>query len=77
MASWLARISDRIRIAPVIRSNWRLGYPRHPPGVNTGTWICYGRSVWVRLGSRKSWPDEDMDANMIKPVEPQLTVIDA
>jgi hypothetical protein len=33
-------------------------------------WICYGRSVWVRLGSRKSWQGEDMDANMIKPVEP-------
>jgi len=27
-------------------------------------------SVWVRLGSRKSWQGEDMDANMIKPVEP-------
>jgi hypothetical protein len=37
MASWLARISDPIRIAPVIRSNWGSA----PPGVNSGTWICY------------------------------------
>ena len=53
MTSWLARISDRIRIAPVIRSNWGLGYPRCPPGVNSGTWICYGRSVWLVTGT--SW----------------------
>jgi hypothetical protein len=58
MASWSRRISDRVRIAPVIRSNWGLGYPRRPPGVNAGTWICCGGSIWVRLG------------NMINPVEP-------
>jgi hypothetical protein len=26
--------------------------------------------VWIRLGSRNSWQDEDLDAEMIKPVEP-------
>jgi hypothetical protein len=48
MASWLTRISDRIRIAPAMRSKWGLGYPRRPAGVNSGTWICY--AGWVGLG---------------------------
>jgi hypothetical protein len=30
MASWLARISDRIRIAPVIQSNWARATPAVP-----------------------------------------------
>jgi hypothetical protein len=64
------QISKRIRIAPVIQTNWGLGSPRRPPGVNSGTWACYGGSIWVRLGDRQAWPNEDMDAKMIDPVEP-------
>jgi hypothetical protein len=63
------RVSDRIRIAPVIQSYRGLG-PRRPPGVNSGTWACYGGSIWLRLGDPQSWPDEDMDAKMIDAVEP-------
>jgi hypothetical protein len=70
MASWVARISDRIRFAPLIRSSWGPEYRRRPPGVNSGTWIRCGGLIWIRLGSRESWRDEDMDANMINPVEP-------
>jgi hypothetical protein len=64
------RINDRIRFAPVIQSNRGFGYPRRPPGVNSGRWTSWGGSVWIRLGNPESWPDEDTDAKMIKPVEP-------
>lgn len=49
---------------------------RRPPGVDSGRWVCYGNLVWVRLGSCESWPDEDMDAKMIDPVEPQLATLE-
>ena len=64
------QITDRIRFAPLIQSNWGLGYRQRPPGVNSGTWACYGWSIWVRLGDPQAWPDEDTDAKMIDPVEP-------
>jgi hypothetical protein len=64
------RISDRIRITPLLGSRWGGGWYRRPPGVKSGTWACYGNLVWVRLGSPESWPDEDMDAKMIDPVQP-------
>ena len=70
MASRLARISDRIRITPLLGSPWGGRFYRRPPGVSSGRWVCYGNVVWVRLGSRVSWPDEDIDANMIDPVKP-------
>jgi hypothetical protein len=63
-------ISDRIRIAPLLERSWGGEWYRRPPGVNSGTWVCYGNVVWIRLGSPESWPGEDMDAMMIKPVEP-------
>ena len=50
------QISDRIRIAPVIQTNRGLGYPRRPPGVNSGTWASYGGSIWVRLGDQVDVP---------------------
>jgi hypothetical protein len=65
------RVSDRIRITPFLANPpMALGGYRRPPGVNSGTWACYGNLVWVRLGSPESWPGEDMDAKMIDPVEP-------
>jgi hypothetical protein len=65
------RIGDRIRITPVMQYNYRgLGYPRRPPGVNSGTWACWGNVIWVRQGDPESWPGEDMDGNMIDPVNP-------
>ena len=70
MASWLTPYSDGIRITPFAGSQWGLTPYRRPPGVTSGRWVCYGNLVWVRLGSRSSWQDEDMDANMIDPVEP-------
>ena len=62
--------SDRIRIAGVPGS--MQGYIRNRPrGVTSGRWISLGPlPVWVRLGRRSSWHDEDLDAEMIKPVEP-------
>lgn len=69
MASRRATLSGRIRIAPQ-GLGWRraFGMWQAPPGW-TGRWAAAG-PVWVRLGSRSSWQDEDLDAEMIKPVEP-------
>jgi hypothetical protein len=64
------RISDRIRITPLLGTRWGGAPYRRPPGVNSGSWACYGNLVWVRLGSRELWQGEDMDAKMIDPVEP-------
>lgn len=64
------RISDRIRITPLLETKWGFAPYRRPPGVNSGNWACYGNLVWVRLGNSESWPGEDMDANMVDPVEP-------
>ena len=43
--------------------------PSPSPGVTSGRWIGIN-GLWIRLGSRDSWQDEDLDAEMIKPVEP-------
>jgi hypothetical protein len=70
MAGRWAGISDRIHIAP---QSWGLGLgPVCPLGVTTGRWVALG-PMWVRLGSRNSWQDEDMDAEMITPVKPPPT----
>ena len=67
------RISDRIRFGIQVtgdspaQGGWEVG--SRPPGVTSGMWIGLG-PIWVRLGSRSSWQDEDLDAEMIKPVEP-------
>jgi hypothetical protein len=68
MASKWAGISDRFRIGLRIGFGPNVG-PAHPPGTTSGRWILLG-PVWVRLGSRSSWQDEDLDAEMIKPVKP-------
>jgi len=67
MASRWAGIGDRIRISPQVRGllYWR----GRPLGESSGRWVAIG-PVWVRLGSRSSWQDEDMDDEMIDPVEP-------
>jgi hypothetical protein len=62
-----SRISDRVRIGVATRWGRAAGF--RPPGVSSGRWIAMG-PVWIRLGSRSSWRDEDVDAEMIKPVEP-------
>jgi hypothetical protein len=64
------RINDGIRITPLLGSRWGGAPYIRPPGVNSGTWTGYGNLAWVRLGNPESWPGEDMDAKMIKPVEP-------
>jgi hypothetical protein len=46
---------------------WQVGV--RPSGVTSGRWIALG-PVFMRLGSRSSWRDEDLGAEMIKPVEP-------
>ena len=67
------RVSDRIRIGIDIQPSgvqqgfWQVGV--RPAGEVSGRWMALG-PVWVRLGSRSSWRDEDLDAEMIKPVEP-------
>jgi hypothetical protein len=68
MASRWSRSSDRISFAPQVTSG---GAPlsARPPGRTSGRWIALG-PVWIRLGRRRSWQDEDTDAKMIKPVEP-------
>jgi hypothetical protein len=73
MASRWAGISGRIVIASR-RYPWdgvTIG-PARPPGVNSGRWISFG-PVWVRLGRRSSWADEDIDGEMITPVKPPHT----
>jgi hypothetical protein len=74
MASRRAGISDRILIAGRRRDGVIIGSGR-PPGVNSGRWISFEPflPVWVRLGRRSSWPDEDIDAEMITPVKPPRT----
>lgn len=72
MASRWAGISNRIRIAGPFYGFWRAGFglaPLRPPGVASGQWVGIG-PVWVRLGRRSSWQEQDLDAEMIKPVEP-------
>ncbi len=71
MANRWAGITDRIRIAPQSWGGLNRG-PVRPPGVASGRWVAFG-PVWIRLGSRDSWQDEDMDAQMITPVEPPRT----
>ncbi len=70
MASRWARISGRIRFSP---QGWVWGAlgsaQSRPLGVASGRWMNLGL-VWVRLGSRSSWQDEDVGAEMIKPVQP-------
>lgn len=68
MANRWTGLGDRIRIAPQSWRTMNLG-PLRPPGVGSGRWIALG-PLWVRLGNRNSWRDEDLDAEMIKPVEP-------
>jgi len=72
MASKWAGISDRIRIAPRVWGGLTWRGPLRPPGTTSGRWISMG-PVWIRLGSRGSWQGEDMDAQMITPVEPPHT----
>jgi hypothetical protein len=65
------RINDRIRISMEI-SNYPQGFwsfGERPPGVYSGRWFGIG-PFWVRLGRRRSWRDEDLEAEMIEPVEP-------
>lgn len=70
MTSRWAALSGRVRVAPQRTFTLRqaFGFWANPPGW-TGRWMSVG-PVWIRLGSRSSWQDEDMDAEMIKPVEP-------
>jgi hypothetical protein len=86
MASRWAGISDRIVIAASRsffggQGNMEIGpgpdgnigiRPVRPPGVYSGRWTSFG-PVWVRLGRRSSWPDEDIDGEMITPVKPSRT----
>jgi hypothetical protein len=64
------RINERVRIAielsAVSQGFFETGRPQ---GVYSGRWISIG-PVFVRLGRRSSWRDEDLDAEMIEPVEP-------
>ena len=71
MASKWGRISDRVRLG-LFEAGPGPGMPTYrsrPRGVNSGRWMLIG-PVWLRLGRRKSWAAEDLDAEMVEPVEP-------
>ena len=71
MASKRGRISDRFRLGLFEASPGpnMPTYRSRPRGVNSGRWTLIG-PVWVRLGRRRSWEGEDLDAEMVEPVEP-------
>jgi len=57
------RFDERVRFGLTEQNQVR------PQGVISGRWFSWG-PFWIRLGRRSSWPGEDEDAEMIKPVKP-------
>ena len=65
------RISDRVRIFTPRSYYGQYNERARPAGATSGDWIPLGLgAVWVRLGHRSSWADEDLDDQVITQVNP-------